>query len=608
MAVPDNEDWERIKLGRFREDDERLVRGVMGPWFLRTRQSPPALKSKGSSQQSAVRERQAQVLLSRTNTVALGLSYSARKQAVVKAGFCPKSRRATMKQVLYVARLRPQDKREGQYKAVPVWDGFGQPVCNEDIVSTAEHWDLPLDEDNLSKRARMLLAQGEMGAYRALGERKRLRNILTWHFIFSVEENTEDMLQPFRAAVRRTVDTAFTAEGHTSLWSIHTDTEHMHAHIIVKAQSEFGGRIHSDIIGNYLHQLRENFAGNLRCVGLDYEATRRVDRRLLREQIMAGQAPFREEILPWKKGSETKDAYTNVLNWSRVFGQAAIESLDQLVSIRQNVKDETRHLNGQEKITCAAKLLRKQLNHAPRKSHSWNFLVPWKKSKPANVKLSKPEWELLGHLEGMYHNPRQTLDSIRLMMSDGAYREGSGKVMYPNRRLAVWTLLHRPELFGMVKSEAFQGNASRSLRALLNGIRLWAPERLPNRAINDNAFFEALRLSRVAQNRKSVLAELGALHIRVENLWPGTRRLIPLVQAIRQAERIRIDGRIPDIEASEIRTVAPAQVPMPRAISSASDSDGGGGVQKEQPSSVRRTVKPTTFEKPRTKKRSDRER
>lgn len=607
MAVPDNEDWERIKLGHFSEDDERLVRGVMGPWFLRTRQSLPALKSKSISKHLAVRERQAQVLMSRSNTVALGLNYSARKQAVVKVGFCLKSRRAAQKQVLYVARLRPQDKREGQYKAVPVWDGFGQPVKDEDIVSTAEHWDLPLDEDNLSKRARMLLAQGEMGAYRALGERKRLRNILTWHFIFSVEENAEDMLQPFRAAVRRTVDTAFTAEGHASLWAIHTgDTEHMHAHIIVKAQSELGGRIHSDIHGDYFHQLREIFAENLRRLAMDYEATRRVDRRPLRELIMAGQAPLHEEILPWHKDTGTKDPYAGLPNWSQVYGHVALEGLKQLETIRHQVKVETGPLHGAEKNILAAYLLRKLLDQTPRRPGWWKFPVSTKKNKQKNAKLSRAEWELLAFLETMYHNPSQALESLRLMMSDGAFRDENGVSKYPNQTLAIWTLRHRPELFGFVKAGAFQSGASAISKAQLHQIRLWSPERLHNSAQNDNAFADERRLARVNKDRKAVLAKLRSLHGRVEIIWPGSRRLAPIAQAIRQAERIKIGDRKMTADTFEISPETSSQNTRPRPISRA---DGGGEIPQQTPQpSYLRPIKPGTPQKTRARKQTDRER
>jgi len=558
-VLREGEDWERVKLGRFNDADERLVRGVMGPWFLRPRRSVTPLKSKGSSNRTKAQERQAQVQLSRANTVALGLNYTPRKQALVKVGHCPMSCRGTMKQVCYIARVRPQDKREQQYNSVPLWDGFGAVLTDEDALSIAKRWDLASDKDNLSKTARTLLKQGDHDAFRALGERQKLRNIQTWHFILSIEENGDGVFEPFRAAVRRTVDTAFTAEGHQVIWTIHADdTEHLHAHVIVKALSEFGGRIHSDIRGDYLHHLRETFAGKLQREQLDYEATRRVDRKPLRDQIMAGQAPLNETIIPGSGGGGVRSPYANLLNWPQAFGRAAVENVKWMDAVRSQVISETHNLNRPERISRAAQLLGKHLDPAPRKPRRWKISLPWKKSGAANEDLPQAEQRFLERLEALYHNPKQALESWRLMASDGAFRSKNGKVIYPHRALAAWTLRHRPELFGLVNSKAFQNNPMRGLKKTLGQIRLWKPERLPGRAKNDNAFSEFRKNSRITKNRQAVLCELRALHTRVESAWPGTWWSRSLALAIRQAKRVRIDERAPNFEASKIGLSNPA--------------------------------------------------
>jgi len=597
LLTPDDTDWERVKLGRFNDADERLVRGVMGPWFLRTRQSRSAFKPRSLSPQSVSRERHLQVLLSRANMVSLGHHYSTRKQAVVKVGFYPKSRDGVVKQVRYVARLRPVDMQDGQQKSVPIWDGFGAPLERDDAASIADTWELPQDHENLSKTARMLLKQNEMLGFQALSTRKKLRNIQTWHFILSIGEGSET-LEPFRAAVRATVDAAFTAHGHQSMWAIHADhTLHLHAHVIVKAQSEFGGRIHSDIRGDYLHQLRVTFAGNLRRVGLDYEATRRVDRRPLRELIMAGQVPLREENLPRRKGAGSKAPYAAVPNWSRVHGQAAVEGLKQVEAIRHHVRVQTDHLHGPEKSVLASQLLRKVLDQTPRKSRWWAFPIFQKKNQAQNAKLTKAEWELMGHLEKMYHDPRPALESFRLMSSDGAYRDENGKAQYPNKKLAAWTLRHRPELFGQVKADAFIIGPAEIQ------IRMWSPERLRTMAQTDNTFADDRRLERTEKNRKSVLTELKLLHGHIENIWPESRRLAPIAQAIRQAKRIRDDDRILYAEAPETSPTVPASVEKRSTASSTSGSDGGGGKSPEHQSIPRPVIQSVRKTKPTTKRK-----
>ena len=603
MLTPDDKDWERVKLGRFNDADEQLVRGVMGPWFLRTRQSRPAFKSRSQPHQSVSRERHLQVLLSRANTVALGPNYSARKQAVVKIGFCPKSRGGVAKQARYVARLRPIDMQDGQQKIVPIWDGYGVPLERDDVASIADAWELPQDDENLSKTSRMLLEQNEMLGFQALGTRKKLRNIQTWHFILSIGEGSE-AFGPFRAAVRATVDAAFTAHGHKSMWAIHANhTRHLHAHVIVKAQSELGGRIHSDIRGDYLHQLREMFAGNLRRVGLEYEATRRVDRMALREKIIAGQARLREDNIPWSRGAGAKDPYTVVPNWSRVHGQAAAEGRKQVEAIRNQVHVETEDLHGPEKIILASQLLRKVLDQTPHKPSWWAFPNFRKKNQAQNTKLTKAEWELMGHLEKIYHDPRPALESFRHMMSDGAYRDENGEAKYPSQRLAVWTLRHRPELYGLVKAEAFQSGDAGITKDLLNQIRLWSPERLRSSGQNDNGLVDDRRLVGIEKNTKAVLAELRSLHGHIENIWPESRRLAPIAQAIRQAKRIRVDDCIPYAEAHEINPTVPASVEKWSTASRTSDSDGDGDKSPKRQSTPRPLIQSGRKPKPSTKRK-----
>jgi len=572
--LQDDDDWEQAKLGRFNDADERLVRGVMGPWFLRTRRTQSSTKFKGPSTRTQAQDRRVGVQLSRVNTVALGISYSTRKQAVVTVGFCPKSMRDVSSQVLYIARLRPEDKQLEHYKALPLWDGFGKTIDEEEAKSIGERWGLASDQENLSKASRTLLRQGDLKAFQALGERDKLWNTQTWHFVLSVVDGDKMLFERFRAALRATVDAAFTAKGHQSLWTIHSGhTDHIHSHVIVKALSEFGGRIHSDIRGDYLHHLREIFAGNLRRVGLDYEATRRVDRKPLRDQIMAGQAPLSGANMPW---TGRGGAYANLKHWSQVYGLAAVENLKRIDAVRCHVMGETRHLNSSEKTSCAANLLRDQLDQDPNKSRRWGFSFIRKKDKTENENLTKAEYELLKYLEKKYHNPRQAMESWRLMASDGAFRSKEGKVAYPQRALAVWTLHHRPELFGLVNSKAFQNDPMRGLKKTLSQIRLWAPERLPGRGQNDNAFLKFRRNSRVIRNRQAVLVELRALHTRVENSWPGTWWSRSLALAIRQAKRVRIDERRPLLEVSAQETISPVNALKMKPTDSATDSGEGG--------------------------------
>nr|CAV30825.1 hypothetical protein mv1g00078 [Magnetovibrio blakemorei] len=187
-----------------------------------------------------------------------------------------------------------------------------------------------------------------------MGGRERLRHVQAWHFVFSIaEDGTEEGVErKLRNAVRVTVDGAFTAKGFKSVWGIHQNhTDHIHAHAVVRALSDFGGRLHSDIHGDFLHALRLRFAENLKLAGLDYNATRRVDRQYTRERILAGYEPLHDDQSPWREGKAHRDPYANLKTWPYYFGDRAVQNMERIEDAKAMVRQLAEEADIQERMS-----------------------------------------------------------------------------------------------------------------------------------------------------------------------------------------------------------------------------------------------------------------
>lgn len=560
--IDEEEDWGRVKIGRFSDADEKVVRRIMGPWFPRRAKggsTPQFSKVRKPSRQSQ-RDFRIVQCADRIHTVSQGYAYSPGRQAVVKVGFCPKSIRGVLHQVCYVARLREEDLAEGTYGSVPLSDGFGVRVMSEDALDVAQSWDLATDDENRSKAARELLRQDDNSAFQKLGGREQLRNIQAWHFTLSIEEDGSDeaVEEQFRAAVRGTVDEAFTAKGHKVMWGIHKGhTGHIHAHVIVRAVSDLGGRVHSDIQGDYLHSLRTMFARNLKLTGLEYEATRRLDRRPLRERIMAGYDPVNNNRKPWRTGQGAAAPYENLGTWRALFGDQALEGLEQLNAARSAVREKTHELSDKQRITTAAKVLREHLDDLY-KNASWMKRqlgrLSWKHGEDKAAAEYGALFEVFGK---MYHDPQHAIASWQHMAMDGARRDAKGTAIYPNLSLANWTLRHRPEMFGEVRAAAFERLDHKRLRKILRKAWLPSPERVPVVDGHGGAFMEHRVMARIHKDRLKTVVGLKRLLHRVETEHKNPWWEENLRTAIQQTERILIGQVLPKVQCVEQEVTTP---------------------------------------------------
>lgn len=542
MLFEEDDDLPRVKMGRFTDADERIVQGIMGRkrWWGRASNGSVDPKRQAGRRTVATRDLG---LVRRAHVIERGYNLSVGKQAVVVNKSTPKSVSGVMNALRYAARTRPEDKREDKYTSVSAWDGFHVPVSAEDIERIPETWDLIPDEDNLSKPARQLLEEGNFQALQVMKLQKRLHHIQARHYVFSIEENGDDeeIEEKLRVAVYLTVDDIFTAQGHRTIWTIHReDTDHLHAHVVVRTLSDFGGRLYSDIHGDFLHNLRLSFAGHLQSVGLNYTASRKVDRRTERESIMAGHTALHQNRAPWMAGDGEGGAYGKLQYWPSVFGKHAVANIERLDAVRAIVRKQAAGLGKAESIAMATRTFKELLNEPPEQP-SWLKAVLGKWVQGKNDSKISPEYrELFEVLQAMYHDPVTALSSWQLMAIDGMKLDKQGRLEFTHRRLANWTLLCRPEYLGAVKSDAYLYADNKRLKQILRKTR--PPQSIkihPSTHIAE-MFIEFHRKKRVYKDRSNVVGELTRLNSELEQGWQETWYVDVVRKAVRQTRKIAV--------------------------------------------------------------------
>ena len=299
----DEDDWGRLKMGRFNDADEKLVRHVMGNGFLK-KVRPGDYPSRQTVLEKRHRSGMTiQVAANRVNCIAQGHSRLHAPQAIVKAVSARKTIAATKFLLSYVSRTRADDEQDGLYGSVTMHDALGRELSLDQVLNAIDTWELMSNKDNLSRRAREKMANGNRRAIRHMPDDEKYYYVQAHHYVLSINEpGTDPMVTSrFLASVKSTVRTMFAKHGYRCIWGIHVGhTENLHAHLIVKAVSVCGERLRSDKAGNFLDGFRLEFARCLKLTGLNYEATRRVDRRATLERIMAGAEPLKSGRHIWQ--------------------------------------------------------------------------------------------------------------------------------------------------------------------------------------------------------------------------------------------------------------------------------------------------------------------
>jgi len=548
--VIDEDDWGRIKMGRFSDADEVLVRRVMGPRFSKnTNQVSQKLRSfKHTRNNVTIR-----VIANRVNCLVQGPSYSARPQAFVKALSTRKTITATKRLIDYVARTRRDDKRDGIYGSIKMRDALGRELTLSKTRSITDDWGLMPDVENLSKRARKAISQGDFGTVENMKDEDKHYYVQAWHFALSINETK--VTDQFQAAVKATIRNIFAKDGYQCIWGIHSDhTDNVHAHVVANAVNKHGERLRSDINGDFLHNFRIEFAQNLRLSGLDYEATRREDRRPMRDQIMAGFEPLRNNKKHWTRHQHPFEYSAEMADYSQYMSE-----------LRQQLSQATTGIYGDMKVTVANHLIRKNIDQ-PLHHSIWQRI----KNKFQKDEVPPEYKKLVKILIPYFHEPKDAVKNWQKMAMTGSHRDQFNQVQRPCKSRANWELLNRPELFSHITTRAHELRQHTELKKMLKNIPLPVPEQMDESQI-DLEHIRVQELKRITYDREKTITSLKRLldqinEIEMATWWPDV-----VENAINQAKTIEIGDRktIP-------RQPTNSQLPKPvlNHISNANADDG----------------------------------
>ena len=219
----------------------------------------------------------------------------ASREVVLKVVNWSKSQHSPLAQARYASRTRSSDLPE---HALPMQNEKCELLHGREIDAEIRSWELKPDRENLSKKARSATAAERL----ALPVNERLNKRQAAHIIFSIPGRGITDPKKLDGAVSGALQETVGRGGYRYVYTIHTEHgARPHAHIIVKATSEpFRGRNGRQTtrqlrIGTReIDAMRQVFARHAQEQGLSVTATRRIDRPHVRQEILEGRAPLRE--------------------------------------------------------------------------------------------------------------------------------------------------------------------------------------------------------------------------------------------------------------------------------------------------------------------------
>lgn len=444
----EDEDFQRPRMGRYDETEEQRFEHLFRFRWPRSLGAPSASGRKAPLLSD-------QALSVRTRMLTFNYGLKGREVVVKSVAGPPKTKASVRALVRYVARLKANGSRKPDCEVVQVFDGFGCEIPSEEVQAELDDWNLVPDRENLSKKARDALARGDAMGFRSLERRARYRNVQAWHFVWSIhaDDDPDVNADRLKAATQVTVDLLFTERGHRCLWALHRDKEvegRLHAHIVVAALSDGGQRIRCDKQGDYLYSMRVELAANLRSTGLDYIATRREDRYFLRQEILAGHKPLRENLTQGQIKSGGGDLAKRAPIWWRQFSEDVIANW-------ANHNKRRKRIARAVASTMFVRALRDRGVARDRETVYQKYLSHF------------------DALADIYEDPLDAGERWFSLACEGGFRDGNGDSQHPNRALASWYLMNKPETFGRLRHPGRNLRSDPSLKWLLSSAPLPQP-------------------------------------------------------------------------------------------------------------------------------------
>lgn len=487
----EEDDFLRPRMGRLDEAEGHRIEGLLR--FRRRRKSGvlPHGQKRRSFERSGSKLLSDHALDTRVRQLTLSDGQKGREVVVKSADGPPKTIAAVRALVRYVARLDASGNRKPNQPPVHVFDGYGREITPATLLTELETWNLFSNHDNRSKKAREAAAQGDRQAIREMSSRERYRNVQAWHFIWSIHAGDDPDLnaERLRAAALVTVERQFTERGHRVLWGIHRDKDNdgrLHAHVVVEALSRNGDRIRCDKYGDYLYSMRVELASNLRATGLDYIATLREDRYSLRQEILAGKEPLRKNLTLAQIKSGGGELSQCVPEWWGCFGEEVLENWARAGKPRSRLVE----------MIGATRLGKNMRTRDLVKERD---------------RVRAPYQPIFDQLVDVFQDPHDALGLWHLMAQEGSRLRGDGTADHPNRRLAIWYLVNRPETFGSLCLEGPSLKTNRMLKWLLQRVELpVSNDRRDHQAISGDSMkqVDVLNFSRIKRDRSKVKVSL----------------------------------------------------------------------------------------------------
>ncbi len=446
---PADDNFLRPKMGRYDEAEERRWERLLSR-KRRKGGTAPLQATKGLRRKTIAPLLSDRALRTRIQ-VATNRYDAAGREVIVKATKDPPKTIAGIRiLVRYISRTDAAGLSGTGREPVKLFNGYGVEIPVDSVDGELDAWRLKGNRENLSKAARKLWRDGDIGAFRALEHRKRYRNIQAWHFVWSIQCDRphKETYLSFQLAVSAAVGTMFTDKGHQCLWAIHLDRkDRIHAHIVVEALSSYGQRIRCDLHGDYLYSMRVEFARELRISGLGFIATRREDDNFLRRHILVGDEQLRNDNSISQANTGGGDLTKRAPQWWRDFGEEVLENWQQL---------------GNSGSVFFRELKSSKLAH---------------RIMQRRIKLDKEALPIRFHalyetfLEG-YENPIDAVSLWVRLAQEGGKRDEAENVIHPNRNLAIWYLLNKPETFGRLIDGQGWPRAKKALKRFLREVSL----------------------------------------------------------------------------------------------------------------------------------------
>ncbi len=391
-------------------------------------------------------------------------------------------------------------------KDIPLWNQDGERLTRQQAQGELGTWDMKSNAENLSKKAQA--AGPDARAAMALKERYRHRQ--GTHMLFSLPPRTKGGTDPqtLLRVTAATLDETFGRRGHRYIYAIHSENDRPHVHVVVNNLADRdpdrsrAGRLHLN--RGDLDTIRHCFAENCRAAGLDVVATRRPDRPELRQKILNGEERARSKakyIEAARKGDFLQDIKTRAPEWYEAHATNYLQGLER---------------SYQEK------------SYQPARAGQGRGAEGRNGGDPLSRVFN----------EG-YSDPKRA-------------RQSFTDLYKADKRLAVWAIEKRPELFGHMPQNGQKPNMS---RVEIHGAMKGVPERktaardprrraAANEAVKtaQGRIKESQAKIQAESDKKHVLGVLGQLKTEIDGV--GDPSLVAeLRQEIAAADEGRVDPR-----------------------------------------------------------------